>query len=364
MINVLTHTTALEAMRLARFPRALARSEALDAVPGKAPAKAEAKLWAESDPLLRALSRPLDILVADPAGSRSNEVFRAHALSRELPEGALLRISENVAVVAPEILVLQMARVATPLELVMLIDELCGLYAIRPSDAVGMAQRETPIVELAALSDFAESLHNVPAASKLRRACKLAIPLSGSPMESKLAARISWSRRDGGYCIPILSMNQGLEVQRISRNLGAAHVRKPDILFSLPNGNTPGFCLDYHGRVHSEEGRAEADSVRANELLAFGLQPFSIWHAQYQSTAYMDRLLDGVIRSRLGLPRHRTAKERQSLELARREALLTELDVIDGVHWGVSELDPAAIKARESVEEARDLLSWVERRGR
>ena len=78
----------------------------------------------------------------------------------------------------------------------------------------------------------------------------------------------------------------------------------------------------------------------------------------------MDRLLDGVIRSRLGLPRHRTSKERQSLELTRREALLAELDVIDGVHWGVSKLDPAAIKARESVEEARDLLSWVERRER
>lgn len=55
MINVLSHTTALEAMRLARFPQALARSEALGTAPGKAPAKAEARLWAESDPLLRAL---------------------------------------------------------------------------------------------------------------------------------------------------------------------------------------------------------------------------------------------------------------------------------------------------------------------
>lgn len=340
MINVLSHTTALEAMRLAGIPQALARSEALGTAPGKAPAKAEARLWAESDPLLRALPRPLDILVADPAGSRSNEVFRSHALSCELPEGALLRISGNVAVVAPKILVMQMARVATPLELVMLIDELCGLYAIRPSDSGGMAQRDAPIIELAALSDFAAGL------------CRV------------LAARVSWSRRDGGYGIPILSMNQGLEVQRISRNLGAAHVRKPDILFSLPDGDAPGYCLDYHGRAHGEEGRAEADSVRANELLAFGLQPFSIWHAQYQSTAYMDRLLGGVIRSRLGLPRHRTTKERQSLELARREALLAELDAIDGVHWGVSELDPAAIKARESVEEARDLLAWTEKRGR
>lgn len=118
---------------------------------------------------------------------------------------------------------------------------------------------------------------------------------------------------------------------------------------------------DYHGGIHDENGRAEADSLRANELLAFGLQPFSIWRSQYESTSYMDGLIDGIIRPRLGLGAHRPRLERRSLELARREALLSELDAIDGLSWGVSERAPRVIKAQEDVEEAKERLAWAER---
>ena len=137
--------------------------------------------------------------------------------------------------------------------------------------------------------------------------------------------------------MPILSMNEDLEVERIWRGLEESHVRRPDILFSLPHDGVPGYCLDYHGGVHGRDGRAEEDAVRANELLAFGLQPFAIWHAQYEGTAYLDRLVDGVLRGKLGLPAHRVTAARRALELARREALLAELDVIDGLSWGEGE---------------------------
>ena len=45
----------------------------------------------------------------------------------------------------------------------------------------------------------------------------------------------------------------------------------------------------------------------------------------------MDGLMDGVIRSELGLPRHRPSARRAAIELARREALLAELNAIDGL---------------------------------
>ena len=103
---------------------------------------------------------------------------------------------------------------------------------------------------------------------------------------------------------------------------------------------------------------------RANELLAFGLQPFAIWHAQYAGAAYLDRLVDGVLRGKLGLPAHRVTAARRALELARREALLAELDVIDGLSWGVSEKRLSVVKAREGVEEALDRLAIDEARRR
>ena len=55
---------------------------------------------------------------------------------------------------------------------------------------------------------------------------------------------------------------------------------------------------------------------------------------------------------------------RRALELVRREALLAELDAIDGLSWGVSEKRLSVVKARESVEEALDRLAIDEARRR
>ena len=343
MTYVISHTTALEAMRLADAPRLLAAAEPLDIPDAKAPTKSEADRWLGRSSMGRLLTRPVQMLVADATGSRDNEVFRSRVLRSELPAGAFRRIGTNLAVPCPELLVLQMARLATPLELVLLIEELCGTYAVQPADPSGMLQRKEPLTSRARILEF---------------------DASGSPMESRLALRIAWPRRKGGYNMPILSMNEDLEVARIWRGLEESHVRRPDILFSLPHDGAPGYCLDYHGGVHGMDGRAEADTVRANELLAFGLQPFAIWRAQYEGTAYLDRLVDGVLRGKLGLPAHRVTAARRALELARREALLAELDAIDGLSWGVSEKRLSVVKARESVEEALDRLAIDEARRR
>lgn len=364
MTYVISHTTALEAMRLADAPRMLATAEPLDIPDGKAPTRAEVDYWLGSRPIGRLLSRPVQLLVADAGGSRDNEVFRSRVLRSELPAGSFRRIGANLAVPCPELLVLQMARVATPLELVLLIEELCGTYAVQPADPSGMLQRKEPLTSRARILEFVDRLNRPPAAARVREACSLAFDASGSPMESRLALRIAWPRRKGGYNVPILSMNEDLEVARIWRGLEESHVRRPDILFSLPRDGAPGYCLDYHGGVHGRDGRAEEDAVRANELLAFGLQPFAIWHAQYAGTAYLDRLVDGVLRGKLGLPAHRVTAARRALELARREALLAELDVIDGLSWGVSEKRLSVVKARESVEEALDRLAIDEARRR
>jgi len=351
-------------MRLADAPRLLAAAEPLDIPDAKAPTKSEADRWLGSRSIGRLLARPVHLLVADRGGSRDNETFRSHVLCGDLPAGSFLRVGVDLAVPCPELLVLQMARLATPLELVLLIEELCGTYAVQPADPSGMLQRKEPLTSRARILEFIGKLNRPPAAAKVREACSLAFDASGSPMESRLALRIAWPRRKGGYNVPILSMNEDLEVARIWRGLEESHVRRPDILFSLPRDGAPGYCLDYHGGVHGRDGRAEADAVRANELLAFGLQPFAIWRAQYEGTAYLDRLVDGVLRGKLGLPAHRVTATRRALELARREALLAELDAIDGLSWGVSEKRLSVVKARESVEEALDRLAIDEARRR
>ncbi len=347
---VLSHTTALEAYRTGA-----ATVPCHSALPDKAPGTAELLAWRNSSEPGRALTVPLALLVGKTNGHKETPVCRTR-YSAPLPDGSLARLEDGVRIVSPELLLVQISRIATQVELSMLVCELCGTYAISPEAPLGMIQRKRPLTSIARILAYIEQLGAVPGVRSLRAAVALSFDGSGSPMESRLAARVSWPRSKGGYNVPIVSMNEGLEVARISRNLRRARVRKPDLLFSLPQGETPGICLDYHGDVHHNGTRPEQDAARMNELLAFGLRPYTLWREQYRGTAYLDGLVDGVLRRDLGLPRPRASKARAALELSRREALLAELDAADGVSWGTSDGGTEVLRARELVDEAKSRL--------
>lgn len=354
MTYVISHTTALEVMRARRFCDLLAHRDPHPILPTRAPGAGEVERWLETSPIARQLSRPVVLLAAGEGSRKRCRGFEVRTAGFELPPASLIKLDEATSIVSPEPLLLQMARIATPLELAMLVCELCGLYAIQPHDVRGLLPRESPLTSTGKIEEFLAGTRGVPGAPALRRAARMAFDLSASPQESKLAARVAWTRARGGYAIPIIGMNESLEVRRIGRHLEEAHVRRPDVILRLPGPSGPGIGLEYNGSDHLSEGRQQQDALRANELLAYNFKPYAIWKDQYQSTSYMDGLMDGVIRSELGLPRHRPSARRAAVELARREALLAELNAIDGLRWGASASHPTVIRAREAIKEARE----------
>ena len=354
MTYVISHTTALEVMRARRFCDLLAHRDPHPTLPTGAPSASEVERWLGSSPIARQVSGPIVLLAEGESARKRCRGFEVRTVGFDPPPGSLIRIDSSSTMVSPELLLLQMARVATPLELAMLVCELCGLYAIHPQGTRELIQREVPLTSTRQIGEFLNDVRGVPGAPTLRHATKMAFDLCASPQESRLAARVAWRRSDGGYAIPIVGMNESLEVRRISRRLDEAHVRRPDVILRLPGPGGPGIGLEYNGSDHLSEGRQQRDALRANELLAYNFKPYSIWRDQYQSTSYMDGLMDGVIRSELGLPRHRPSARRAAVELARREALLAELNAIDGLRWGASASHPTVIRTREAIEEARE----------
>ena len=245
-----------------------------------------------------------------------------------------------------------MARIATHLELVLLICELCGLYAIQPNSPTGMIQRYRPLTTIDRILKFAESLNRTPGTAALRGACQDSFSCSGSPQENKLSIRCAWKRSAGGYGLSIVSLKEELEVGWIVSTSGTSRIRKPDLLFRRPSKEVPAICLDYKGRVHLDQGRPGADDARQNELIAAGMRPYTILSEQYQDMDYMDALIDGTIRRDLGLKTRSVTPERALLERRRREALLAELNVIDGLSWGTSCNNPSVVFAKRRVESA------------
>ena len=158
-------------MRLRRFPSVAPRRDGSLCLPSVAPKAAEVESWAASFAPARQLKLPIELLGSASARSASCRGFKLRVLGFDLPRGSLIRINEETAIVSPELLLLQMARAATPLELFLLVCELCGTYAIQPAVGEGLIQREGALTDLAAIDGFLESVGSVPGSAALRKAC-------------------------------------------------------------------------------------------------------------------------------------------------------------------------------------------------
>ncbi len=337
---ILTHMTALEVVRWANFSKYLVRGETCAAqVPTKMPSPSELDEASRyCDPLAKART-PINVLIAGANGCHASERIKPHVFGTVPPPGSFVEIASGVRCVSPALLAVQMATTCTHYELVLLLDELLGTYAIQPAARQGMASRRTPVLTLEKLERFLGDLVGYPGTSKVRRALADVKVNSASPMESKISTRLGVAHARGGYRLDVLELNKPLEVQRIEGELVIGGVRKPDILLAdptlAPAGAPPfrGVALDYNGEVH--EGRMAMDVRRQNELLAYGLKGYGLDKSGYDDLGYMDWLV-GVIRRDLGLPPRKCSKERLARERAAHKQLHDELERIDGLHFGSS----------------------------
>lgn len=334
MDTLLSHTTALEALRLWDVPRGEGPHAGTEpAVPEELPSSDHLASLANG-PLFGRLSRPLHLLSSAAHGRRRTEQICAHLQRRPLPPGSLLRLADGVLCVSPEHLGVQLAPQFTQLELIVLLSELLGLYAICPDAEDGMVQRDEPLMTPESLLAHLDRLGPVRGVGQVRRALAMACVRSGSPRETKLSLRLALKPALGGYHLNVLSMNEPVEVRRIHDRMQRG-VRKPDILIGGPE--VPGrlrkvVAVEYNGRRHDEPDRIVQDAVRSNELKAIDVIEFIVRREQYCSLDYMDGLVE-TIREKLGLPRVGLDPAERKWRRWQRMQLYRELERIDGVHW-------------------------------
>ena len=336
---MLSHLTALEVIRRQELRLSLEWRQRCDApVPGRGPSDAELAGLIAQTPLLGRLAQPIETLVADEAGRRRSKRVKTHTVSRPLPAGSAFLVAPGVRCVSPEHLAVQMAPRLTELELIVLLSELMGTYAIAPELESGMWQRWSAPTTRDMVLAHLDALGSFPGAAKVRRALGRACVNSGSPRETKLSLRLGLNPARGGYGLDVLSMNAPLEVTRI-RDRMRAGIRKPDILLRAPadamrNGRALlGAAVEYDGRDHASEEAHARDAERHNELTAIGIVEYLVTRRQYRDLAYMDGLVD-LIRRDLGTPaKRRTHRESERLRRLRLRLYL-ELERIDGVRWG------------------------------
>ena len=345
MATLLSHTTALEVLRSTTMKRQLERGERASVVIPEAPPTAE-----ELAPVLARfpqLTRPLEVTVCRKGPHGPRGLVKVHVSRVPLPDRSAIKLGDGLYCASPEHVVVQMAPRLTHLELVFLLGELMGVYAIAPELEGGMHRRQAPLTDRASIAAHLMALGAAPGTAQVRAALAVACEGSASPYETRLSMRLGLKPALGGYHLNVLSMNEPVAVTRIGQAL-APGVRKPDVLLGACSPSAPfdGVSFDYNGGVHETPQGYEHDVRRQNELLAVNFKNYVLTKRLYDNLDYVDDLVRQA-RADLGLERLHLTRAEAAHRRELRQWLHDELELIDGVHWNGRE------RERRRREEAR-----------
>lgn len=342
MSIVLSHITALEILRRWDAAALIARGRRARPlrVPGCMPTDAELAEAYERTPMLADCERPIHVLVSSVGGRHASGGAVAHLSQGCWPTTSFFSLAPDVTCSGPELVLLQMSEYATELELLMLVDELCGYYAVQPAAKTGLVKRYDPLTSVDKVATFLTEVGPRRGSVKLGRVLSMARDQSGSPAESRAAHLLELPPIRGGNDLPIVAMNDSLLVARADGLLApcSERVRKPDILLLAPDEDRPrvtpfrAVALDYQGGYHRDPLQEGRDINRRNELLACDIKDYEIASEHAADLDYLDWLV-GRIRRDLGIERGRVRPEREAARRARREALHKQLLAADGLHW-------------------------------
>lgn len=331
MTMLLSHTTALEVLRSITLRRRLERGERVT-IPMPEASPSEAELTAALGNLPH-VSLPMHVIATRRGHMVPPQLAKVHRSRVPLPPNAAIRLSDDVYCSSPEQVLVQMAPSLTHLELIFLLGELLGTYAIAPSHEEGMFSRRNPLTTRERVLAHLEELGPAPGTAQVRTALAVACERSASPYETRLSMRLGLKPALGGYNLRVLSMNAPVEVMRIGESLKAG-VRKPDVLLktTAPAAPFDGVSFDYNGRGHESPEGFERDARRQNEMLAINFKNYVLTKGLYDDLDYMDDIV-AKARVDLGMTPPHLKREEAARRRTRRAWLHDELELIDGIHW-------------------------------
>lgn len=273
------------------------------------------------------LGERLHYSVNDPDERRTRDEIIVHSFRRGFPPGSILRLSNGMAICSPELTFVQMGSLLPPIHLACFGMCLCGIFAVSPStgdeslrgDGEGSPFRRLPerrtLVEKARIAAFVEAHGNVAGSKNAKKALRLMVERSRSPMESATALMLCAPASAGGYALPAPRLNCRIDLpswlhggtRSSGRNsFGSKPYAECDFMFS----NEGRLLLaDYHGGWdHRGEENVHHDSLKVNAFENLGYPYFVITKQQVFDLALFDKLAD-QIRVSLKIRFRTTAKD-------------------------------------------------------
>ena len=233
------------------------------------------------------LGRPVHVLVDRDAKRKSNKKFICKTHSN-LPPRSVIKVSEDVSVVCPELLFLELASkikktsreslLKGEVALAFVGFELCGTYLLNIEEQCGFVQEkmrkgfantQQSMTSRGKIEKYIANCGRLDGVASARRALEIIQEGSHSPMESSLFMLLCGPRSHGGMGFPRGLLNYRVKTSRGQRLVDLAWPRF-------------GVGIEYLGRNYHGMSEVEHDDRRRNEI---GGEGVTIFNVRYEDLA-------------------------------------------------------------------------------
>ena len=262
-------------------------------------------------PRLGARTKPYHLLA--PSGSSTYDYKNVcrHRVYVKLPRASLIKVQSDVLVPSPELVFCQLAatKLFDEVDLALIGTELCGTYVLdaSPDSWKGFTNLLDAPTSRDKISRCLDAYGRRPGVPLAARALDLVIDGSNSPMETVLAALLTFPRRLGGYALPGVKMNYRVSLPGEERYI--------DMAFPMQRVG-----LEYKGRLYHGIEQSSRDDRRQNGLVGSGWTIINVWYEDLLESHLFGALVSNLSKA-LGV----RIRVRSNCFEARQELLRTRL---------------------------------------
>ena len=213
-----------------------------------------------------AVTKPYHLLVGSENNCHRRDDIICHRRTTPLPRRSLIRVTMDFRITSPEYTFLQLAASGKydEIDLALIGLELCGTYLL-DSSWDGFTNTEVSATAKAKIAHFLEHEKGHTGVALARRAADLILDASHSPMESVLAAFVTFPRRLGGLGLGPASLNHVVTTENGTRKIDLS-------LYQEKIG------LEYKGKRYHAIEQSGRDDRRQNAITASGYTIFNVWY--------------------------------------------------------------------------------------
>lgn len=231
------------------------------------------------------LARPIHLLVPSGDARKRCAWATCHVLTRSLPEGSFVKISQDVLVSSPELACVSVANAMRFPFFVELLYELCGNYRLS-NEREGGCIEMPPATSISELVRYATRVQGVRGANLLMRALRYVCDNSLSPMETDITATMLFDPRMGGFGLAKPRLNPRFEVSGKDRRALPQSAYLPDLYWAEANVSVE-YDSDKH---HRGSQKISEDAIRRNGIEHLGTRVITLTWEQARNYYEFERV--------------------------------------------------------------------------